>query len=323
MTATATATAAGMVTATRSDPAHYTPERIPAEVLRHAGRPTALGVGRPGKIGLLELGFERVGGRTELVDHYQKSPLQIMRPLYFDPARPDLAVTFLMSTGGGIVQADRLRTDLRCGAGTAVHLTTQAATKIHRMDADYATQIVNLTAEEGSYVEYLPEPTIPHRDSRCYQRSVITVAPSATVLASETVLAGRLAHGERNAYQVFAADLEWRRPDGRLFAVDTVRLEPGGAGGVTGPAVLAGHDLLSTFYAVSPLAPATEIADALHDALDGSGLPFGVSVLPEDAGAWLRVLGDDPPAVAAAVRRAWDAVRRLLIGAPAPALRKS
>jgi urease accessory protein len=50
---------------------------------------------------------------------------------------------------------------------------------------------------------------------------------------------------------------------------------------------------------------------------------YGVSVLPEDAGAWLRLLGGDSPTVTAALRHAWDAVRRLLIGAPAPAMRKS
>ncbi|WP_042397825.1 urease accessory protein UreD [Streptacidiphilus carbonis] len=324
-----------MTTAVRLAPAHYEPARVPGEVRRHAGGPgalgpSALGVGAAGKVGLLELAFERVGPptatgpRTELVGHYQKSPLQIMRPLYFDPARPDLAVTCLMSTGGGIVQADRLRLDLRCGADTAVHLTTQAATKVHRMDADYATQQVFLTAGRNAYVEYLPEAVIPHRESRFYQRTVVTADRTATVLLSETLLAGRLARGERHAYQVLASDLEWRRPDGRLFALDTVRLEPGGAG-VTGPAVLGCHDLVASFFAVTPLAPAAVVADALHDALAplGNGLLFGVSVLPDDAGAWLRVLGHDSPTVNAAVRRAWDAVRRLLIGVPAPVIRKS
>ncbi|MFF7636718.1 urease accessory protein UreD [Kitasatospora sp. NPDC008050] len=309
---------------TRLAPAHYEPARVPAEVRRHAGRPATLGVGAPGKVGLLELDFEQVGGRTELVGHYQKSPLQIMRPLYFDPARPDLAITYLMSTGGGIVQADRLRLDLRCGAGTAVHLSTQAATRIHSMTTDYATQQVFLTAGERAYVEYLPEPVIPFRDSRFYQRTVISADPSATVLAWETVLAGRLARGERNAYRVFAADLEWRRPDGRLFALDTVRLEPAAAAcGVGGPAVLGGHDLVATLYAVTPLAPAAEVADVLHQALAGRGLLYGVSVLPQEAGAWVRLLGGDSPTVGAALHAAWDAVRRLLIGVPAPAVRKS
>lgn len=307
----------------RLTPAHYQPPRVPPELLRHAGRPDTLAVGSPGKVGLLELGFEQLGGRTELVTHYQKSPLQLMRPLYIDPARPDLAVGYLMSTGGGIVQADRLRTDLHFGAGTAALVTTQAATRVHRMDTDYATQQVLITAADGSYVEYLPDAIVPYAGSRCYQRTVITLAESATVLAGETVAGGRLARGERNAYQVFASDLEWRRPDGRLLALDTVRLEPG-AHGVDGPAVLGGHDLMSTFYAVTPLAPAAEVADTLHAAVAAraDGLAFGVSVLPHEAGAWLRVLGDDSPAVTAAVRRAWDAVRRLLLGVPAPALRK-
>ncbi|MFG2847066.1 urease accessory protein UreD [Kitasatospora sp. NPDC048296] len=306
----------------RLDPRHYEPARVPYEVRRHAGTPDTLAVGRPGKVGLLELTFERIGGRTELTGHYQKSPLQIMRPLYFDPARPDLAVTFLMSTGGGILQADRLRTDIRCGADTAVHLTTQAATKVYRMEHDYATQLVNLSAGPGSYVEYLPEPVIPFVDSRFYQRTVLTVDAGATVVAGESLLAGRLARGERNAYQVFASDLEVRRPDGELVALDTVRLEPAG-GGVAGPAVLGGHDVMSSLYVLSPLAPAARIADVLHEALADRGLLYGVSVLPQDGGAWLRLLGSDSRACAAALRTAWDAVRRLLIGVPAPELRKT
>ncbi|MFJ9771393.1 urease accessory protein UreD [Kitasatospora sp. NPDC101157] len=315
-------TAAPEAAPPRLDPRHYEPARVPQQVRRYAGTPDTLAVGRPGKVGLLELAFERIGGRTELTGHYQKSPLQIMRPLYFDPARPDLAVTLLMSTGGGILQADRLRTDIRCGADTAVHLTTQAATKVYRMEHDYATQLVNLEAGPGAYVEYLPEPVIPFVDSRFYQRTVLTVDPGATVLAGETVLAGRLARGERNAYRVFASDLEVRRPEGELVALDTVRLEPSD-GGVTGPAVLGGHDVMSSLYVLSPLAPAARIADVLHEALAERGLLYGVSVLPQDSGAWLRLLDSDTRACAAALRAAWDAVRRLLIGVPAPDLRKT
>ncbi|WP_435053215.1 urease accessory protein UreD [Kitasatospora phosalacinea] len=311
----------------RLDPAHYEPARVPPEVRCHAGTPDTLPAGRPGKVGLLELTFERVGGRTELTGHYQKSPLQITRPLYYDPARPDLAVTFLMSTGGGVLQADRLRTDLHCGADTAVHLTTQAATKVHRMERDYATQLVHLTAGPRAYVEYLPEPVIPFAGSRLYQRTVLTVDPSATVLAGETVLAGRLARGERHAYRVFASDLELRRPDGGLLALDTVRLVPGNTpGGVTGPAVLAGHDVMSTLYVLSPLAPAARIADLLHGALTALDDPrplHGVSTLPGEVGAWLRLLAPDTRSAAAALRAAWDAVRRELTGTPAPELRKT
>ncbi|MEU8825771.1 urease accessory protein UreD [Streptomyces sp. NPDC048636] len=307
----------------RLDPAHYEPGRVPARMLALTGTPDTLAAGRPGKVGLLELGYARVGDRTELVDRYQKSPLQIMRPLYVDPLRPDMPVTYLMSTGGGIVQADRNRIDIDCGPDTAVHLTTQAATKLHRVEFDHATQIVNLAAGSGSYVEYLPDPLIPYRDARFYQHTRVTADPTATVPLGETIAAGRLDRGERHAYRLLFSDLEIQRPDGELLVVDTVRLDPHETGSVTGPAVFAGHDLMATLFAVTPLAPAAEVADTLHEALLTSGLAFGVSVLPDDCGAWARIMGSDSPAVTRAMRTAWDALRRLLIGVPAPDLRKS
>ncbi|MFE7411914.1 urease accessory protein UreD [Streptomyces laurentii] len=306
----------------RLDPAHYEPARIPAGMLDLTGPADTLAAGRPGKVGLLELRYARSGGRTELMDRYQKSPLQIMLPLYVDPLRPDMPVTYLMSTGGGIVQADRNRVDIDCGPGTEVLLTTQAATKLHRMEFDHATQVVNLRARAGSYVEYLPDPLIPYRDARFYQHTRVHLDPTATVLLGETIAAGRLARGERHAYRMLFSDLEITRGDD-LLVVDTVRLDPAEPGSVTGPAVFAGHDLMATLYAVSPLAPATELADALHEALSATGLAFGVSVLPDDCGAWVRILGSDSPAVTRALHTAWNAARRLLIGAPAPDLRKS
>ncbi len=301
---------------------HYTPQRIPPEVRRHESEPDTLGVGQPGKVGLLELGFERVGGRTELVRHYQKSPLQIMRPLYIDPHHPDLPVVYLMSTGGGIVQADRLRTDIHCAAGTCVHLTTQAATKIHRMDADFATQMINIGVGPHGYAEYFPDPIIPFGGSRFYQRTVMTVDDSATLLAGETMMAGRLARGEHHDYDVFAADLELRRPDGELLAIDTVRLQPR-RNRLTGPGIFGQNTLMATFLTTTPMQPATAVADALHAALHNHAVHYGVSALPHDSGAWARILGVDHPALHAAMRSAWNAVRQLLLGVPAPDLRKT
>ena len=56
-------------------------------------------------------------------------------------------------------------------------MTTQAATKVHRMDADYAAQMVNWEGVHAGYVEYLPEPLILYGGSRFYQRTVVTVHP--------------------------------------------------------------------------------------------------------------------------------------------------
>ncbi|MCC3293761.1 urease accessory protein UreD [Arthrobacter sp. zg-Y411] len=314
----------------RLEPAFYEPERVPPEVLQQSRVWRGLPVGSPGKVGILQLGFDRNRGRTELVQHYQKSPLQIMHPLYFNELRPDMAYTYLMSSGGGILHGDRLRTDLRFGPGTAAHVTTQTQTRVYRMEHDYASAIVNITVEEGAYAEYLPEPVVPFADSRFYQQTSAVVDESATLLLGETLYAGRLARGERHAYDVYASDLEVRRPDGRLVALDRLRLIPGkgadGAeSGVNGLGVLAGHDVLSMLYVITPDVPVALLADTLHRAVEESGgdLIFGVSTLPGDTGVWMRLVGNDTVAVAAAGTAAAAAVHELLTGLRAPVIRKS
>ena len=79
---------------------------------------------------------------------------------------------------------------------------------------------------------------------------------------------------------------------------------------------------MATLFVVSPLRPAATIADALHSAIADQATA-GVSVLPDDRGAWVCILGTDSPTVRLTLRRAWDAARRLLIGVPAPLLRKT
>lgn len=309
----------------RLKPGHYEPDRVPPEVLRYAGTPDTLPVGSPGKVGLLELGFVRTGaGRTELAHRYQKTPLQIIRPLYYDRLRPDVPYTYLISTGGGLAQGDRHRTDLEFGPGTSAFVTTQSHTKVYRMDADYACAVANLDIGAGAFVEYLPDPLVPFAGSRLFQRTVVRLDESATLLAGETIYAGRLSRDERHEYDVLAADLEVRRPDGTLVALDRVRLVPQHrrAGGL---AVLGGRDVLATLYVFTPLESAHHLGDHLHTALKagfGDDIMFGVSALPGDTGVWLRILANDTTVVARAAMLAWGCVHELLTGHPAPVIRK-
>lgn len=312
----------------RLQPAHFEPARVPLEVACYGPGGGSLGVGRPGKVGVLELSFALRGPpgrrRTELVHHFQKSPLQIMRPLYFDDARPDMPYTYLMTTGGGVLHGDRQRTDLAFGPRTSAHVTTQAHTKLYRMDRGFATAILNIDIAADAYVEYLPDPVIPYAHSRFYQRTCVTLDGSGTLLFGETLYAGRLSRGERNEYDVYASDLEVRRPDGRPVLVDRVRLTPR-RGRSAGLGVLDGRDIVSTLYVLAPGVAAPALADCLHDALRDTiddDTRFGVSILPGEAGAWLRMVGDDTVTTTAGCRAAWAAARDLLTGHPAPKIRK-
>ncbi len=306
----------------RLQPAHFEAPRVPPEVARFGTASAALPVGSPGKVGVLELAYERRGDRTELVHRYQKSPLQIMRPLYYDEARPDLPYTLLMTTGGGVLQGDRQRLDISVGPGAAAHVTTQAHTKLYRMEHGYATSIVHLDLAAGSFLEYLPDPVIPFAGSRFAQRVRVTMEPTATLLIGETVYAGRLSRGERHEYDAFASDLEVSAPDGRPLVVDRVRLLPDGR--AAGLGVMDGRDIVSTFLVLTPLVGARALADSLHAALTivVDGTRIGVSTLPGDVGAWVRVVADDPVTVSTVGRTVWETARVALTGAPPPPPRK-
>ena len=302
--------------------------------------PGALPVGSPGKVGVLDLDFRLdprdPAGRTVLADRFQKSPLQVMRPLYLDPAMPGMPVVFVMSTGGGIVGGDRLDMDIRFAEGAHALVTTQAANRVHRMDVGYATQDVALRLGVGAVCEWLPDPLIPYGGSRFQQRLRAEVPESATLIAADILTAGRVARGEHWDVDACVSTVEIERPGGVPLVVDTTRITPDEAGH---PLVTGDADAIGTLFVVAP-GPADALAAVMRQAADGAvgtsagaagagaagagaGVRCGVSTLPDGCGAWLRVLGRGQENVEAAVRAVWSAAREHLLGAPAPDLRKS
>jgi urease accessory protein len=306
-----------------ADPGHVSP--AVASGPEHAAG--SLPVGSPGKVGVLDLDYRACGdGRTVLADRYQKSPLQVMRPLYIDPVLHGVPVTYLMSTGGGVVGGDRLDIDVTLSDRAHALITTQAATRVHRMDAGYATQNVTLRLGAGAVCEWVPDPLIPFAGSRFQQRLGATVPEDAVLVVSDVLTAGRVAHGERWAVDALVSAVEVTRPDGVPLVVDTTRIV--GGGGSDDEMVTGGADAIGTLFVLAP-GPATDLAAVMRAAGDGcgavrsGGVRCGVSTLPEGSGAWARVLGASPEAVEAAVRAVWSAAREHVLGAPAPDLRKS
>ena len=150
--------------------------------------------GAVGKNAYLRLGFERRGERTILADLDRRVPFMAQRALYPDPALPDQAWIFIITTTGCVLQGDRFAFEVSLAPGARAHVTTQSATKIHSMDANYAVQAQTITLAEDSYLELLPEPLIPHRRARFLSDTRISIAPSATLLYAEIVQPGRKYH---------------------------------------------------------------------------------------------------------------------------------
>jgi urease accessory protein len=301
----------------RNDPRHYTPGDLPRELRRFDVPVEPIAVGRCGKVGLLELTLAPRSGRTRIVHQFQQMPLQVFRPLYLDPCRPEMAFMSIYSHGGTL-QGDRYRIDLRCEPGSLTHVMTPAATRLQQMERNFATQLVNIEMGADAVLEYLPEPIIPFRDSRFYGRTVLTVAPSASVILSETLWPGRVAYGEQHDHSLFWSTTEARATDGALLFADTLRLEPPAADLHT-PGRLGPYQVVAALYVVTRRVEAQELSDHLHAAVViHTETIAGASTLPNDSGVVLRILGPTSQTVAATLHAAWNAARLVVLGAPAP-----
>src|ERR671926_552374 len=196
----------------------YTPDDIPPEVLAYGYDLRQLQVGRAGKIGALTLRLERnvENGKTVVKEQYSRVPLYAQRALYLEEAIPSMAYMYIISPSGGILQGDRYRIDITLKNNACAHITTQGATRIYRMEKNYATQIVNVIVNEDCYFEFVPDQIIPYRDSRFYQKVNLKVHDNATMVYSEMIVPGRVAKGESFEYDICYMKSQGRNQNHKL-----------------------------------------------------------------------------------------------------------
>ena len=152
--------------------------------------------------------------------------MQVQRTFYLDDAVPNMAFLFLLNPTPGIFQGDSLTISVKAEPETKIHLTTPSATKIYAMPEQSAQQTLNVKLEEGSYLEYLPEPLIPFKGARLAQRTWVNMARGTTLVLGEVVLPGRVAKGENFAFHLMERRLTVTGPDGRPLFHEASLLTP-------------------------------------------------------------------------------------------------
>ncbi len=306
------------------DPRDVLPVPLPREFERFDTPLAGAGAGGHGKLGLMELEFERQGDRSVRSSYYYRPPLQMFQPIYLDPNRPDMPFNMLLQNGGGMLQGDRYRIDIHCKPGAAAHITTQSHGKLYKCEENFITQVIDITAEADSLIEFLPDTTIPYRDSRFFQHTALRIDPTATAIIGDILAPGRTAHkGERHRYTIFYSQLEATDLEGNLLVADTIKLEPQ-SHSPTSPAILGEMDALGVLYVFTRRVPADDLVRALREALaEHEQSVSGVSALPNGAGVSVRTLGPSAYVVEQARTIAWDATRKALFDVPAPNLRKA
>lgn len=291
------------------------------EVGGYKTEPGQMRAAGPGKIGELRLGFSLRGGRSVLHDLYRVAPLLVQQALYFDEAMPELPIVPIISVGGGILQGDRYKIDITVEEGACAQVTTQSASRVHQMDANYASQHQMVTLESGTYLEYLPDFTILYRDSRFINQTDIVIAEDATLLYGEMILAGRKHHhvDERFGFDLLSMAVSARRPDGRKLFAEKLLVEKGDPT-IDYPAVMKGFDAFANIMCLTPPEVAARIKARFetHFPDEARRAVSGVCRLPNAAGLMLRVVGVETYDVRREVHRFWKVVREEARGRTLP-----
>ncbi|MBA2486757.1 MAG: urease accessory protein UreD, partial [Nitrospira sp.] len=151
-----------------------------------------------GRVGRLDLHYQRQGRRTILAKSRCSSPWHLFPPMYLDAT--GCAFSTLVNPSGGLVAGDHLAIHASLECDAHVVLFTPSANRVYRSLGEEARQTVNLSVASGAVLEWFPEVTIPFAGSRFIQTIVVTLAKGATALIWDSLASGRIARGERWAF---------------------------------------------------------------------------------------------------------------------------
>jgi urease accessory protein len=304
--------------------AFYIPEDIPPEVLAYDSVLSQLGVGKAGKVGALVLKMEHDPGRQKTVakEQYSKVPLYTQRVLYLEESLPSMAYMYIMSPSGGILQGDRYRMDITLKNDAFFHLTTQGATRLYRMDKNYATQLVNITVGEGCYFEYIPDQIIPYRNSRFYQNVTLNTHDNSTMVYSEILVPGRVGSGESFEYDICYLKTRAKNQNGDLRFIDIALLEPKKRS-IKNFGVLEGFDVVGTVYILTEKKYIRELSDQTNSMIESLPKIYGgATILPNNSGVMVRLLGPFASDVRNVIYEIVRISRRVILNAEFSAIRK-
>ena len=271
---------------------YCTPSDIPQEVLQYEGDVPQMNVGKSGKIGYLQLELQNDSDKQKTVITKKRTqvPLYMQKALHYDMDYPSMAHLFVLSPSGGILQGDRYRMDVQLKNNAISHITTQGATRIYKMESNYATHQVTLNLKNNSYLEFIPEQIIPYKNSRFYQKTNLDIDDSSTVVYSETIVPGRIAMGEMFDFDVCYLKTEGsinektQFRDSSLLMPQTQKIQSLG--------MFDDKTILTSVYVLTKKYT-SKINDLINEIFSNiEDVSGGASILPNDSGVSVRILGN-------------------------------
>lgn len=216
--------------------------------------PVATADAAPRAQGAVAVAARLDGERSRLVRLRQQGSLKVLLP----HPRGAALDAVLLNTAGGLTGGDRMAVDMEAGAGARLVVASQAAERAYRTRAgarEPARFDARLRVEDGARLDWLPQETILFEGCRLARTLSADLHPTATLLAVEPLLLGRLARGERLRDAGFSDRWEVRRGGALAFA-DALRLEGDLEARMDRAAVGGGARALATVLLVAPTAEA-------------------------------------------------------------------
>lgn len=208
-------------------------------------------------------------GLTRRRELHEEGSLRVRFP---SPEQQGLSAVFV-NTAGGIAGGDRFEIEICTREEAHLTVTTAAAEKLYRSHGPESRVNINLRADTGSRLAWLPQETILFDQARVSRSINIDLAESASLLLCEIVVFGRAAMSETMTQGSFTD--RWRmRRGGKLVFAETIRLDGDIARKFVNRAVLNGGAAIGTALIV----PGDEvIVGRIRELSDRFGGEVGVS----------------------------------------------
>jgi len=303
---------------------YYTPNDIPSEIQTYETQVKQLGVGKSGKVGILDLELQKDStGKTVVTRQFSQVPLQFQRALYPENSLPEMAYLYVISPSGGILQGDRYRTDVLLKNKAIAHMTTQGATSIYSMNSNFASQIVNITVDENCYLEYIPDQIIPYKNSRYYQKVNLNVHNNSTLIYSEILTPGRVAMGESFEYDICYLRTHCKNQNQKIRFLENTKIEPKKQR-LTDFGVLGEYKIVGTVYILTRKKDVIELENIINEGIKKTELvSVGTSILPDESGLIIRILGKKTDSVFNVIFKILEISRKKILSAPFSKTRKN
>jgi len=261
--------------------------------------------------------FSHGGGRTVLARQRLPYPFHATRTFYLDQARPDLATLYLQSAAGGLYRGDRIALSITAEPHSAAHVTTQAATIVHRTHGLAVEQATRLDIGECAFLAFTPDPLVLFPGAEISCATEITLAAGGCAILTDGI-SHHDPEGLGRAFERYSNAVIVRDAAGRTLLNDR--------GSITGEAMFGPSSPLGPYRAtgtVFVLGRGADLCDVelLEKQLAACGCLAGFSKLPNNAGVGSRVLAANGGALARGLEAAFAVAFEALFGAP-PARRR-